>query len=71
MATDRARRLAARPPRGLINFHFTGNRIDAKRFPKLEAYFRRHIESPLLASILSVEKPFADQVPGLDTSVLA
>jgi glutathione S-transferase len=54
----------------LINFYFTGNRIDTKRFPKLEAYFRRHLESPLLASILAVERPFAEQVPGLDTSIL-
>ncbi|MGE4250043.1 MAG: glutathione S-transferase family protein [Parvibaculaceae bacterium] len=52
----------------LILFHYLGYRIGAK-FPKLEAYFRRHLESPVLGAALIEEKPFADQM-GLDRSFL-
>lgn len=52
----------------LILFHYLGYRL-APRFPKLNAYFRRHIEEPALAAILAEEKPFVDQM-GLDRSFL-
>lgn len=48
----------------LIVFHYLGRRIEA-RFPKLNAYFRRHIESPQLSAALAEERPFVDRM-GLD-----
>jgi len=53
----------------LILFHYLGHRIDASRFPKLQAYFARHIGSPVLASVLRDETPYAQQM-GLDRSWL-
>jgi glutathione S-transferase len=50
----------------LVNFHYLGRRIDA-RFSKLNAYFRRQIDSPLINSLLAEEKPFVDQM-ALDRS---
>lgn len=52
----------------LIVFHYLGWRID-DRFPKLQAYFRRHLDSPLLAAALVDEKPYVDQM-GLDLSFI-
>jgi glutathione S-transferase len=52
----------------LINFHYLGRRIEP-RFPKLNAYFQRHIESQVLSTVLAQEKPFADQM-GLDSSFI-
>ena len=52
----------------LILFHYLGYRIGT-RFPKLEAYFRRHVGSPVLGAALTEEKPFAEQM-GLDRSFL-
>ena len=52
----------------LILFHYLGYRIEPT-FPKLNAYFRRHVEEPALAAILAEEKPFVDQM-GLDRSFL-
>lgn len=52
----------------LIVFHYLGRRIEP-RFPKLNAYFRRHLESPVLSAALVEEKPFADQM-GLDRSFI-
>jgi glutathione S-transferase len=52
----------------LIVFHYLGGRIEA-RFPKLRAYFQRHLEAPTLGQILSQEKPFVDQM-GLDRSFI-
>jgi glutathione S-transferase len=53
----------------LILFHYLGHRIDASRFPKLHAYFARHIGSSLLASVLNEETPYVQQM-GLDRSWL-
>jgi glutathione S-transferase len=53
----------------LINFHYLGRRID-RRFPKLRAYFDRHIASRLFKEALREEIPFADQM-GLDRSFIA
>lgn len=52
----------------LILFHYLGYRIEP-RFPRLNAYFRRHIESPSLSAALAEERPFADQL-GLDRSFM-
>jgi glutathione S-transferase len=52
----------------LILFHYLGYRID-ERFAKLNAYFRRHIQSAALAPALADEKPYVDQM-GLDRSFL-
>lgn len=52
----------------LIVFHYLGCRIEP-RFPKLNAYFRRHVESPILSTVLTEEKPFVDQM-GLDRSFI-
>jgi glutathione S-transferase len=52
----------------LILFHYLGYRIEP-RFPKLDAYFRRHIESPPLSAALAEERPFVDQM-GLDRSFI-
>jgi glutathione S-transferase len=52
----------------LILFNYLGYRIEP-RFPKLNAYFRRHIEEPALRGALGDEKPFVDQM-GLDRSFL-
>jgi glutathione S-transferase len=53
----------------LILVHYLGHRIEP-RFPRLQAYFRRHLEGPVLAAALAAEKPFADQM-GLDRSFLS
>jgi glutathione S-transferase len=52
----------------LVVFHYLGHSID-HRFPKLNAYFQRHIESSLLREVLSEEAPFVEQM-GLDRSFL-
>ena len=54
----------------LILFHYLGYRVDPRHFPKLAAFFRKHVESPSLRSVLAAEKPFVDQM-GLDRSWLA
>jgi glutathione S-transferase len=53
----------------LILFHYLGHRIEP-RFPKLNAYFHRHIESPTLRDALAAEKLFVDQM-GLDRSFMS
>jgi glutathione S-transferase len=52
----------------LIVFHYLGGRIDA-RFPKLQAYFKRHLDSPVLSAALADERPYVDQM-GLDHSFI-
>jgi glutathione S-transferase len=52
----------------LILFHYLGYRIEP-RFPKLNAYFRHHIEAPMLGATLAEERPFVDQM-GLDRSFI-
>jgi glutathione S-transferase len=52
----------------LILFHYLGYRI-APSFPKLAAYFRRHVEAPVLGAALVEERPYVDQM-GLDRSFI-
>lgn len=52
----------------LILFHYLGYRI-APQFPRLDRYFRRHIDTPALRAALAEEAPFADQM-GLDRSFI-
>jgi glutathione S-transferase len=53
----------------LILFHYLGHRID-DRFPRLNAYYLRHLASPLLSEILEEEAPFVAQM-GLDRSFIS
>jgi glutathione S-transferase len=53
----------------LIMFNYLGHRI-GPGFPKLDTYFRRHLDSPLLSAILEAEKPFAAQM-ALDRTFIA
>jgi glutathione S-transferase len=53
----------------LITFQYLGHRIDAVRYPRLAAWFKRHIGSPLMQSVLAAEKTAVDQM-GLDRSFL-
>jgi glutathione S-transferase len=43
----------------LINFHYLGYRIDARRFPKLGAYFTRQLRHPSIETALRAEQPVA------------
>jgi glutathione S-transferase len=52
----------------LINFHYLGRRID--RFPRLQAYFERHLASRLFQDALGEETPFANQM-SLDRSFIS
>lgn len=49
----------------LINFHYLGYSIDAVRFPRLAAYFRRQIDRPSIARALADEGQVAAAM-GLD-----
>jgi len=51
----------------LINFHYLGFRIDAKRYPALAAYFDRVIQYPSVAAAFRAEQPVAANM-GLDAS---
>lgn len=53
----------------LLVFHYLGHRLDAARFPRLAAYFQRHLEAPLLAEVLELERPFVENMH-LDRSFL-
>ena len=53
----------------LITFQYIGHRIDAARYPRLAAWFDRHLSSPLMQSVLAAEKAAVDQM-GLDRSFL-
>jgi glutathione S-transferase len=52
----------------LITYHYLGHRI-APRFAKLNAYFRRHLDSSVLNAALTADRPFVEQM-GLDRSFL-
>jgi glutathione S-transferase len=52
----------------LLVFHYLGHRVD--RYPRLHAYFQRHLDSPLIRDAVQDERPFADNM-GLDRSFLA
>ena len=45
----------------LVMFHYLGQRIDGSRYPKLLAYFRRHLDSPVLAGAMEYERPFVEK----------
>jgi glutathione S-transferase len=53
----------------LITFQYLGRRIDAARYPRLAAWFKRHMDSALMQSVLAAEKPAVDQM-GLDRSFI-
>jgi len=53
----------------LITFQYLGHRIDARRFPALEAYFRRHLAAPGIAGLLDHEKESVERM-ALDRSFL-
>jgi glutathione S-transferase len=53
----------------LINFHYLGYQIDARRFPKLSAYFGRQLRQPAIEAALRAEWPVADGM-GLDQTFL-
>src|SRR5262249_16889746 len=53
----------------LIVFHYLGHRIESARHPRLVAYFRRHLESPLLRAALDDEASFVQDM-GLDRTFL-
>jgi glutathione S-transferase len=46
----------------LVVFHYLGHRIDARSYPKLAAYFRRHLDSVTLREVLGDEKPFVEKM---------
>lgn len=54
----------------LLTVHYLGHRVDADRYPRLAGYFRRHLDTPLLAAAIADEKPFVEGA-GLDRSFLA
>ncbi len=53
----------------LVMFHYLGHRIDA-RFPKLNTYFRAHLDTPLVAETLQRERPIVEQM-NLDLSLFS
>ena len=46
----------------LIVLQYLGQRVDPAHHPKLSAYFRRHVTSPLFRDVLAREKPFAEKM---------
>jgi len=53
----------------LVNYHYLGFDIDARRYPGLAAYFGRGLRHPAIAAALSAEKSVAAGM-GLDGSFL-
>ena len=53
----------------LINLHYLGYEIDARRFPKLAGYFARQLRQPAIEAALRAERPVADRM-GLDQTFL-
>jgi glutathione S-transferase len=51
----------------LINYNYLGFRIDARRFPRLAAYFARQLRHPSIATALAGEQAAASGM-GLDRS---
>lgn len=49
----------------LVNLHYLGYAIDARRYPKLAAFFKRQTALPAMAAALAAEQPVAAQM-GLD-----
>ena len=54
----------------LVNFHYLGYTIDARRYPKLAAFFKRQTALPAMAAALAAEQPVAAQM-GLDQSFMS
>ena len=54
----------------LVTFHYLGHRVDPARHPRLAAYFRRHLASPVVRDALAAEAPFVDNLR-LDRTFLA
>jgi glutathione S-transferase len=53
----------------LVNYHYLGYAIDAKRYPKLASYFTRLCRHPSVAAALAAEQPVAESM-GLDRAFL-
>jgi glutathione S-transferase len=54
----------------LVNLHYLGYAIDARRYPKLAAFFKRQTALPAMAAALAAEQPAAAQM-GLDRSFMS
>lgn len=52
----------------LINYHFAGERLDA--YPGLQRYFKALLRRPPFQQAFSLELPAAEQIEGLDLTVL-
>jgi len=53
----------------LINYHYLGYQIDARRFPKLAGYFAQQLRQPAIEAALRAERPVAERM-GLDQTFL-
>ncbi len=53
----------------LINFHYLGYQIEARRFPRLAAYFAKRVRHPSIETALRAERPVATNM-GLDQSFM-
>lgn len=53
----------------LVNLRYLGYAIDARRYPKLAAFFKRQTALPAMAAALAAEQPVAAQM-GLDQSFM-
>ena len=53
----------------LLVLGYLGHRVDSARFPRLAAYFRKHLELPALKAVLRAERPFVEKM-GLDSSFI-
>lgn len=54
----------------LVNYHYLGHAIDARRYPRLAAFFQRQLRQPAMAAALAAEQPVAAQM-GLDRAFLS
>jgi glutathione S-transferase len=54
----------------LVNLHYLGYALDARRHPKLAAFFKRQTALPAMAAALAAEQPVAAQM-GLDQSFIS
>ncbi|MGH7004689.1 MAG: hypothetical protein ACREIP_12135, partial [Alphaproteobacteria bacterium] len=54
----------------LVNLHYLGYTIDARRCPRLAGFFKRQAALPAMATALAAEQPVAAQM-GLDRSFLS
>ena len=54
----------------LVNFHYLGYAIDARRYPRLAAFFKKQTALPAMAAALAAEQPVAAQM-GLDRGFMS